>query len=77
MPQWKQYSGIWTNTQQAQAVAAETWPGLVFSELYMWGSNSNGELGLGDTTTRLIPTQVTGTDWEKIVGAGRNSTFLQ
>ena len=76
MPRWKQYSGIWTVTQQAQAIAAETWPGLIFNELYMWGSNSDGELGLGDTVTRLVPTQVTGNEWQKIVGAGRNSTFF-
>lgn len=27
--------------------------------LYAWGQNSNGQLGLGDTTHRLVPTEVT------------------
>jgi hypothetical protein len=42
MPQWKQYSGIWTPTQQAQAIAAGTWTGLPQYELYVWGYNSHG-----------------------------------
>jgi len=28
MPQWKQFSGNWTVTQQAQAKGAGTWPGI-------------------------------------------------
>jgi alpha-tubulin suppressor-like RCC1 family protein len=36
-------------------------------ELYSWGSNSNGQLGQGDTTFRLTPTQVgTATNWVDI-----------
>jgi alpha-tubulin suppressor-like RCC1 family protein len=79
MPQWKQYSGIWTSTQQAQAVAAETWTGLVFNEFYTWGSNGNGQLGENavGSLSRSSPTQVGGKDnWDKIVGSGRSSTFF-
>ena len=33
-------------------------------ELWMWGENANGQLGLGDTTDRSLPTQVGSlTDW--------------
>jgi alpha-tubulin suppressor-like RCC1 family protein len=79
MPQWKQYSGIWTSTQQAQAVAAGTWTGLVFNEFYTWGSNGNGQLGENavGSLSRSSPTQVGGKDnWDKIVGSGRSSTFF-
>jgi alpha-tubulin suppressor-like RCC1 family protein len=38
---------------------------------YCWGSNSNGQLGVGDTTRRLTPTRLTGEgDWLSLaVGA--------
>ena len=36
-------------------------------EAYCWGLNSSGQLGLGDTTDRLVPTQVgTDTYWATI-----------
>lgn len=71
MPQWKQYSGIWTVTQQAQAVAAETWPLLFDYELYTWGNGYFGKLGHGDTVFRSSPTQVTGgNNWNKIDANG-------
>ncbi len=35
--------------------------------LYMWGNNSSGSLGLGDTIDRHVPTQVgTDTDWQQV-----------
>lgn len=35
--------------------------------LWTWGSNMNGQLGLGDLVTRDIPTQIgTDTDWKQI-----------
>ena len=51
-----QYSGIWSLAGQANAIAANTWPGLPF--LYSWGSNSQGQLGLGNTTSYSSPKQV-------------------
>lgn len=34
-------------------------------ELYSWGRNHNGQLGLGDTTERLVPTRIgSDTDWD-------------
>ena len=32
----------------------------VAGEIYMWGSNKHGCLGLGDTTNRVLPTKVQG-----------------
>lgn len=78
MPQWKQYSGIWTTTQQAQAVADGTWTGLVFNELYVWGPNTSGQLGVNSTAWLSSPTQIdTGTDWITPIGFGRqNAGFV-
>lgn len=64
MPQWKQYSGIWTPTQQAQAIAAGTWPGLTFATISQWGSSNTGSLS--------SPVQVgTEDDWADISAGGR------
>jgi len=39
--------------------------------LWVWGVNSNGQLGLGDTTQRLVPTQVgSDTDWTYVSAGG-------
>lgn len=42
--------------------------------LWCWGVNVHGQLGLGDTDTRLVPTQVgTDTDWVEVVCGGLHS----
>jgi alpha-tubulin suppressor-like RCC1 family protein len=44
--------------------------------LWSWGDNTNGKLGLNDTTARSTVTQVgTDTDWQK-VSAGRHANYL-
>ena len=74
MPQWKQYSGIWTPTQQAQAIAAGTWTGLPQYELYSWGINDIGQLGQGNVINQSSPIQVgTLTTWSDIA-RGQNQT---
>jgi alpha-tubulin suppressor-like RCC1 family protein len=34
--------------------------------LYCWGNNGNGQLGVGNTTQRTQPGQVSGTSWSKV-----------
>ncbi len=71
-----------THTSLAQVGSDSTWvavsapSGSSFGiksdgTLWAWGNNSNGRLGLGDTTSRTSPVQVgTGTDWAMITGGG-------
>ena len=42
--------------------------------LFSWGKNDVGQLGLGDTTNRSSPTQITGTTWAT-PSAGRYHTL--
>ena len=37
-------------------------------ELWTWGANSDGHLGVNDTTQRSSPVQVPGTTWNKLMG---------
>ena len=65
------FSGKWTLTEQAQGIAAGTWPLLFQYELYSWGNGYFGKLGHGDTVFRSSPTQVTGgNNWDKIAANG-------
>ena len=75
MPQWKQYSGTWPLAQQMQAVAAGTWTGVPLFNLYSWGDNTWGGLGLNNKTFRSSPVQV-GSDgnWLQVVAGGYNNT---
>jgi alpha-tubulin suppressor-like RCC1 family protein len=44
-----------------KAIAAGGWHSLALTEsgeVYAWGSNGHGQLGLGDTNNRLTPTEV-------------------
>lgn len=62
-----QYSGIWTMQQVNAAIAAGTWPIGSPQYLYSWGDNSNGKLGLGNTTNYSSPKQVSSTtSWLQI-----------
>ena len=57
--------GIWTINQIAPYVKAGTWPQPVRPrELWTWGYNGTGQLGLGNTTNYSSPKQVgSGTNW--------------
>ena len=54
------YSGKWRLPTVMQAEGAGTWPLGPFEagELWMWGQNTNGKLGQGNTTTYSSPVQV-------------------
>jgi alpha-tubulin suppressor-like RCC1 family protein len=60
-----QYSGIWNLSSQASAKALGTWTGL--PQLFSWGGNGFGQLGLGNTTQYSSPKQVGALlDWSNI-----------
>jgi len=40
---------------------------LASGEVYAWGYNSNGQLGLGDTVNRLVPEKVKALDGHKVI----------
>jgi alpha-tubulin suppressor-like RCC1 family protein len=62
-----QYGGIWTASQQADAKAAGTWPVPPAPKLYSWGVNSQGQLGIGNTTAYSSPKQIGSlTNWSNI-----------
>ena len=72
---YTQYSGIWTMQQVNAAVAASTWPVPPGLHLLSWGDNSQGALGLGNTTYYSSPKQVGSlTDWLQICAGGYNNT---
>ena len=79
MPQWKQYSGIWTVTQQAQAAAAETWPLRFDYELYAWGAGSKGRTAQNDVIDRSSPVQIGAlTTWAQVsMGSGSDQAIAK
>jgi hypothetical protein len=60
--------GIWTLTQALELNKQNLWPKPPGQgELYAWGYNQDGVLGLGDTVKRSSPVQVGAlTTWSKI-----------
>jgi alpha-tubulin suppressor-like RCC1 family protein len=45
--------------------------------LWCWGSNTHGELGLGDTTTRYRPYQVGTATWSQVDASFTKTCGLQ
>ena len=70
-----QYSGIWTMQQVNSAISAGTWPVAYGPQvLYGWGSNANGQLGLGNRTSYSSPKQVGAlVNWLNLASGGYNS----
>jgi alpha-tubulin suppressor-like RCC1 family protein len=71
-----QYSGIWTMQQVNAAIAAGTWTGI--PQLYTWGANGDGQLGLNNTTAYSSPKQVgSGSSWStSFAGVGLKQRVL-
>jgi alpha-tubulin suppressor-like RCC1 family protein len=62
-------SGVWTMEQAGYWIKQGNWPtaGNFNNRLYSWGLNTNGQLGLGNTTQYNSPKQVgTLTTWSSI-----------
>jgi alpha-tubulin suppressor-like RCC1 family protein len=53
-------SGVWTMEQAGYWIKQGNWPtaGNLSPNLYSWGLNTNGQLGLGNITNRSSPVQV-------------------
>ena len=68
-------SGSWTLQAQMQYAALSQWPlPIKDKQLWSWGRNNVGQLGLGNTTYYSSPKQVGAlTTWSKIT-AGRYHT---
>jgi len=45
-------------------------------EVYAWGNNTNGSLGLNDTMHRSSPTQIPGTQWDGKGKGGENNSII-
>ena len=51
---------------------------VVLKQLWSWGTNGTGQLGLGDVTTRSSPVQVGAlTDWSSISGGNTVATAIK
>ena len=65
--------GVWNLQQVRDKELQDLWnysaPGGDAGELYTWGYNALGSLGLNDTTQRSSPTQVPGTTWCRVRGS--------
>ncbi len=60
---WKELSNFFNGAQSASSICIKT-----DGTLWAWGSNTNGQLGLGNLTHRSSPVQVGAlTDWKQLV----------
>tara|TARA_Y100001963_G_scaffold73056_1_gene101556 strand:+ start:77 stop:1246 length:1170 start_codon:yes stop_codon:yes gene_type:complete len=69
---------VGTNTNWTYVSGATEAMGAINSsgEMYVWGRNPTGRLGLNDTTDRSSPTQVPGTTWAELaLGAGNQGIY--
>lgn len=59
-------STLWTQVSAGAFHSAGIQTSGTSKTLWVWGYNFGYELGLNDTTNRLVPTQIAGTDWEEV-----------
>ena len=72
-------SGVWTLDQVADYEKQGLWPKPILdAELYAWGDNSTGQLGLGDTTNRSSPVQVGAlVTWAEVTTGGSATVAIK
>tara|TARA_B100000131_G_C18041959_1_gene582806 strand:+ start:37 stop:1251 length:1215 start_codon:yes stop_codon:yes gene_type:complete len=63
--------GVWNLQQVRDKYLQELWEYNV--NLFSWGNNDAGQLGINDTTNRSSPTQIPGDNWQ-ISGTGNNES---
>jgi alpha-tubulin suppressor-like RCC1 family protein len=70
--------GIWTLEQAAGYIKQGLWPKpLLQRELYSWGNNASGELGLNDVAKRSSPVQVgTLINWSQVSAGEYHSAAI-
>jgi alpha-tubulin suppressor-like RCC1 family protein len=75
MPLGKQYAGMWTLSQQMQAISGRTWTGIPAEyALFAWGANGSSQLGINSVVVPSSPVQVgSDTNWLSVSqGGGTN-----
>ena len=72
------FSGVWNLKDQVQAIAAGRWTGVPFYELYAWGYNFIGALGVNSTINLSSPVQVGSlTTWNHIAAGANHSLSVK
>jgi len=71
--------GIWTLTQALELQKQNLWPKPILDkELYSWGNNSYGRLGLDNTVSRSSPVQVgSSINWALVSGGSNHSVAVK
>ena len=64
----KQYAGMWTLSQQMQAISGRTWTGIpAVPSMWAWGRGQDGQLGINAVGFRSSPVQVdSNISWPRI-----------
>jgi alpha-tubulin suppressor-like RCC1 family protein len=72
-------SGVWTLAEQLGLQKAGVWPQKVLPrELYAWGFNDAGQLGLNDVANKSSPVQVGAlTNWESVSASNKSSFSIK
>jgi len=74
------FSGKWNLQGQLQGIKAGTWTGIEQYELWAWGNNGSGRLGLNDdqTVDKSSPVQVgTLADWSQVATGGAQALAIK
>tara|TARA_R110000868_G_scaffold130758_1_gene340588 strand:+ start:500 stop:1711 length:1212 start_codon:yes stop_codon:yes gene_type:complete len=67
------HGNIWMQASAGQFYSAAI---SVAGDLYMWGVNSAGQLGFGDTVSRSTPVMLSGNKWVQVVTASSTAEAI-